>query len=225
MNRFLFLACAVSVASAAHAIVIDDFSVSYFNAVSSGTWVDFQTGGMLSGERDVMFEIVSNSFGQFADLDVNGAGQATFSNGFGVQSNIYLQYDGKNDEAANTGPGTSLINNGSGTALLGGFNNGFRVAFVGNDLDVTVTAIVRLNQAVIAQNSALRVANSGLGNLDIAMDSNALAVADSVTFVFSGVQNADFAVSSISTVPEPTTLVTLGLTLLAARRIRRGRAK
>lgn len=225
MKKVAYLLLALCVTPVSRAVVIDDFSVSYFNAVQSGTWVDFQTGSMASGERDVMFQIVSNSFNQFADLDVTGAGQAVFSNGFGVQSNIFLQYDGVNDEATNTGPGTSLINNGTGVPLFAGFNDTLRVAFVGNDLDVTVTAIARQNQNIVGTNSALRAANSGAGNLDIAMDPNALAVADSVTFVFSGVANSDFAVTSLSTVPEPASMLGLAAGLLAIKRARQGNKK
>ncbi|MBS1724210.1 MAG: hypothetical protein JSS66_14805 [Armatimonadetes bacterium] len=206
----------------ARAALIDDFSVSYFNSVQTGTWVDFQSGTMLSGERDVMFDVLSNPLGQFSDFDVDGLGHAIFSNGFGTSSNISLQYDGINDEAANTGPGKTLTNGGTGNALLSGFNDTLRVAFLDNDHDVMVTAVARLNGNVIGSNSATRFANSGIGNLDIAMNPNVLASADSLTFVFNGTSSSDYAISKIESVPEPASMTLAALLLGAIARRKLG---
>lgn len=222
VRKLLFLMVAAA-AVPARAVVVDDFSNAYVNSVQSGTWVDFQTGSMLTGERDVMFDVVSNAFNVFADLSIDGAGTAVFGNGFGVSTRFMLQYDGLNDEAANTGPGTSLINAGSGSPILTGFNDSVRVSFIGNDLDVKVTAVARLNGAVLESNSALRAAGGGAGNLDIALSSANLAAADSLTLVFEGAPSADFAISEVSTVPEPATIIALGAGLVALARRRRSR--
>lgn len=224
MKRLLFLPIVAVCAASSSAIVVDSFSTPYFNTVNSGSWVDFQAGTMLSGERDVQFEVVSNPANTFSDLDINGAGQATFSNGFGMVSNTYLQYDRLGDEVGNTGPGFVLNNGGNGSALFNQFADAVRVSFLGNDLAVQVTAVLRLNGVILDQNSGVRSAGGGAGNLDIALNAGAMASADSLTFVFTGAPGADFAITELSTVPEPATLVALAVGLGLVRRAKSRRS-
>ena len=221
MKRTIFILALPLIGAQANAAIVDNFTVAYANSLQSGTWVDFQAGGMLGGERDVQLEVLNNPFNTFCDLDINGAGMAISSQGFGMTSNVYLQYDRTGDEAGNTGAGKFLTNGGTGVALLGGFNDTLRIGFIGNDLDVNVKAVARLSGAIIGSNSALRPGGSGVGTLDIAMSPAVLASADSLTFVFSGATNADFAISKIETVPEPLSLAVLGLGAALAVRRRR----
>lgn len=209
--------------SLAHAIVIDSFGASYTNSVLTGTWVDVQTGTMLTGERDVQFEVVANPFSQFTDLDINGTGPAIFSTGFGVSSNYYFQYDLVGDEAGNFGPGKVLTNGGTGTPILSGANDRVRVHFLGNDLNVVVTLTTRLSGAVTGTASATRFAGSGAGDLDIFLSPALLGGADSLTFKFSGVTNADYAIDRIEAVPEPSSLLLLAAGFAAVSALRRFR--
>ncbi|HMS54408.1 MAG TPA: hypothetical protein PKA27_03320 [Fimbriimonadaceae bacterium] len=92
-----------------HAMIIDNFTVPYSKTLTSGTFVDYQTdASLLSGERDVETEILSNSGGGAAHLAIGG-GQISLRNDAGVGSMVRLEYDGVGDEINNTGPGRSLI--------------------------------------------------------------------------------------------------------------------
>ncbi len=216
MKKVLLFCILASIGSSAHAIVIDTFSASYFNSVQTGTWVDVQTGSMLTGERDVQFEVLSNPLLQFSDLDINGSGPAIFDTGFNVTANYYFQYDTVGDEASNLGPGKVLTNGGGGTSILSGANDRIRVHFLGNDLNVTVTLVTRLSGVVTGTTSALRPGGSGVGDLDLLLSPTTLASTDSITLKFSGVTSADFAIDRVEAVPEPGAIIGLcaGLALL-----------
>lgn len=209
--------------SVAHAVVIDSFGASYTNSVLTGTWVDVQTGSMLTGERDVQFEVLGNPFNQFTDLDINGSGSAVFSTGFGVDASFYFQYDLVGDEAGNFGPGKVLTNAGTGSPILSGTNDRVRVHFLGNDLNVVVTLTTRLSGSITGTSNATRLAGSGAGNLDLLMSPAILAAADSLTLKFSGATSADFAIDRVEAVPEPSSVLLLASGLVALSALRRFR--
>jgi len=219
MKRILLLA-GIAAAGGAQAVVVDTFSVSYFQSISSGTWVDVQAGPVLSGERDVELAVLSNPFSQYLDVDIPGSGALIVDNGFQVKSTVTLQYDGK-DEVGNTGSGKTLTNTSSGTALVGGTDNVLRLHWFGNDLDVDVTLKLWKNGVLVTNATQTRLAGSGAGTMDF-IDAN-VASADNVTLVFAGVPSADFALAKIETVPEPATLAALlmGAGAMAARRRKR----
>lgn len=90
-------------------MIIDNFTIPYSKTISSGTFVDYQTdASLLSGERDVETEILSNTGGGAAHLAIGG-GQISLRNDAGVGSMVRLEYDGVGDEVNNTGAGRTLI--------------------------------------------------------------------------------------------------------------------
>lgn len=97
-----------SIASIAQATLIDGFTVPYTRTLSSGSYVDFQQDpSLFVGERDVQMDILSNSSGGQAHLEV-GNGRFSLTNDAGVGSYVRFQYDLLGDEVGNTGPGRSL---------------------------------------------------------------------------------------------------------------------
>lgn len=210
--------CLVTVG--AQAITIDDFSTAYSQSVLSGTWVDSTNAAVLGGERDVQLMVLGNPFNQFADMDLMPIA-GIFSNGFGVTSMFTLQYDRAGDETGNTGAGKTLKNGGTGVALLPKGTNLICLTWIGNDLDVTATVTARLSGGVLGSASLMRPAGSGMGLTFLAVAG--LDQADSITFDFSGATSADFALSSLKAVPEPTTWSALAAASLvfAARRRKR----
>ncbi len=218
----LWTLLALGVAAASHAVtLIDDFTTPYTNSVQGGTWVDSHAATVLGGERDVQFAVTTNTFNQFSDLDIQGAGKAIMSNGFGMTSTFTLQYDRAGDEAGNTGPGKTLTNGGNGSALLAKGDNQLCITWLGNDLDVRVTAIARLSGNTLGSTSATRFANSGAGQMILGV--TGLDQADSITVVFAGVENADFGVANLKAVPEPGS--GLALALAGGWLIRRRRSR
>jgi hypothetical protein len=220
MKRVLLTGLTIA-SSLAQAVLIDDFSVPCSNSILGSSWVGAQTGTMLSGERDVQLSISANPLNQFFDLDVPASGLLIVSNGFMSEGVATLQYDGVGDEVGNLGAGKILSYGGSGSPILGGSNDRIRIKFIGNDLDVKVTATSRLNGNILDSASATRSAGSGAGFLDLFVSSSALAAMDSLTLEFRGAPSADFALGSVEAVPEPTStlVVVAGIwSLIFARR-------
>ncbi len=216
----LGLICAVGAANAQ--VIIDDFSVPYTKTIVSGSNVDAMSGAVLSGERDVEMRVVSNPFGQDYDLRITGSQLAVISTGFGVLSTLKLQYDGNGDEAGNTGVNKLLTNSGaSASGILAG-NNNIQVRFLGNDQQLTVSAVLRKDGGIIGQIDKVRAAAAGIGSESFIFTSAQAAQADSLTFVISSDRSGDYAIEGIEAVPEPATMTAIaaGLAALAARRRR-----
>lgn len=209
----------ISLAGVAGATQVDDFSSGYFmQSIMNGTFVLTNAGTMTSGERDVELNVQGNPFNQWLDVKVDN-GLSVISNGFGVVSKITLQYDVSGDEVGNTGAGKTLTNTGVGPSL-GLDGDTVRVNFIGSDLGTTVKAVLRKDGVQIA--SGIGVKNAGgASSLDVFVGSSAMAQADSISIEFMADPSGDFALSSIETVPEPTTLAVLGLGGLALLRRKR----
>lgn len=211
-----------SLGVAANALtIIDDFSTAYTKTITSGSWVDSQIGTFVggSGERDVEMRVISNPLAQQLDLTITGSQLAVVSNGFGTLSKVSLQYDAIGDEAGNTGA-NKFLTNGAGFAAgtLAG-ETALVVRFLGNDLDLDVTATLRRTGGIISQMTQTRAGGSGIGDM-VFNFGGTLGDADSLTFEFNSARSGDFALEGIEAVPEPATMVTLGLGLAAALRRR-----
>lgn len=219
--RNIALILGIGVVAGANAqIIIDDFSVPYSRTIKSGTRVDAQGGAFLSGERDIEMRVFSNPFNQDYDVTITGGQLAVISQGFGTLAKLSLQYDCPGDET----PGTNVsLNNNANTAnLLGnGVNNTFRVKFLDNDLPVQVICTLRNNGAIVASHSATRAALAGPGNLDFTFAPGDVATSGSITFEFLADRSGDFALEGIEAVPEPATMVALGLGAAAMLRRRK----
>ena len=76
-------------------ICIDDFTTGAFSDSQSAVNVYYnqQAGSMLGGQRDLRYEIVSNTFGLSSDV-VIGAGMVFNANDPGITGSIALDYDG-----------------------------------------------------------------------------------------------------------------------------------
>jgi len=213
----------VAVAGVANASVLDMFTTADSISISSGTWVSTASGaGILGGQRDIEAKVTNNPFNQQLDVTVLPAGFAVVSNGFAVESEVRLQYD-RTDEAGNTGAGKVLTNGGTGASLLGGGNNKFEIAFVDNDKQVQVDAILRKNGAILSSGSAIQPAMGGASILTLNMNAADMAQADSITFLFKADASGDFGVSRINAVPEPAALagLAIGLVAIVSRRTRK----
>lgn len=213
----------VVAAAGSQAVTIDNFLTGAVSiAIQSGSFVAVQNGSMANGERDVEARVFSNPFNQFLDVNINN-GLNVVSNGFQTVSKVTLQYDANGDEVGNTGSGKFLTNGpGTGPLVASGSDDKIRVNFLGNDLNVKVTAVLRQNgviQNVVMGNKAA----GGPGSLDLAVGAANLSTTDSLTLEFEADPSGDFALGGISTVPEPMTMVALaaGAGLLMRRRFKK----
>lgn len=212
MKKALILSL-VTVAGVANAAVLDMFSTPDNISIKTGTFVTATSGaGILGGQRDIEAKVTNNPFHQDLDVKVLPAGFTVVSNGFAVESEVKLQYDGL-DEAGNTGVGKVLTNGGNGTSILGGGNNKFEIAFVDNDKQVEVDVVLRKNGVVLSSGTATQPALGGASILTINMNAADMAQADSVTFAFKADASGDFGIRQINAVPEPAALAGLGLGL------------
>ena len=224
MRNFALIVAGLVAAGASANVIIDDFSLAYSKTITSGSWVDYQSGAFLggSGERDIEMRVLSNPLQQQLDLTITGSQLSIVSNGFQTLSRISLQYDGFDDEAGNTGQNRLLTDSEfTGSKLAG--NDKLVVKFLDNDLPVNVKAIVRNSGGIIQQISQVRAAGAGAGDMVFDFGFANLQDARSVTFVFEADRSGDFAIEGIEAVPEPATMVALGAGALAL--IRRRRSK
>ena len=220
MKKLLILAGVVS-AGIANAVLIDDFGDPQFvTGLTGGSYVDSVFGTMLSGERDTEMLVLANPAGQFADLIVAG-NVMTYSNGFLMESILWLQYDVMGDT---TNGFAGDINNLVGTpGLLPGYNDRVELSWLGNDLDVLVAVVLRTGGVVTDTNFGVRLGGSGAGVQTIGINPAAAAAADSITIAFRARPSGDFALRRIETVPEPASMAAIGLGIagLIARRRRK----
>lgn len=223
MSKKIWILGLIATTGAAQATVLDAFTDAQAFCVQQAggtTFVDTALGlNVIGGQRDVQVTESANPFNQKLDVTFGG-GLSVVSSGFGVKSDITLQYD-RIDEFGNTGANKVLQNGGTGAPLLSGSNDRVRVNFVGNDLKVAMLVTARKNGAVIGTGTGIRTAGQGAGFVDIAMNQAAMAQADSISIAFTPDTSGDFALSSIEAVPEPATLAALALVGLAARRRRK----
>lgn len=225
-RKALSLVLLAGIASAANAIIIDDFTVPMSVSIQSGSWVSTQLGAaanIIGTERDVEQVVLANPLGQYMDVTCYGAGLSVVSNGFLTDSEVTFQYDGAGDEAGNTGPGTLLTNAGAGGPLLAAGADRIRVNFLGNDLHVKIEATLRLAGSIIDSGIAHRAAMSGAGYEEILLNPASMAIADSISIKFKADPSGDFALKSIEAVPEPASMLALGLGIAGAVARRRAR--
>lgn len=217
--KIFALIATLGAACASQAILVDDFTTGGTGfTLQSGTGVFVGAGSMISGERDIYGEVLSNSLNQFLDINV-GSGLAVVSNGFNLDSIVRLQYDVIGDETV--GLGQSLNNNGSGSSL-GLTGDRVRVHFLGNDLTVNLVGTLRLSGGQL-QNVSANKLGGGAGFVDLVFQPSLLAQADSLTVEFHADPSGDFALGRIETVPEPAsmTAIALGALGLISRRKRK----
>lgn len=219
MKRLGLLAL-ITTASVSQAALLDDFSTGAYTSgyFSSGTVNGWTPASVPGGIRSTFIDIQSNNSGGDARLRVVTANNLfSVSNEPGVDAFARLAYG----FASNTQtPSSSPMNlNLVGAPKL-------QLTFQNNDLPLAITAYLYTNGGTTFSFLRSAVVPGGVApgyvqTFDFSSDAAALGDVDSILFNIDPVTNGDFSISSISTVPEPTTLVGIGLGAVALIRRRR----
>lgn len=202
-------------AASAHAgIAIDNFSTGPYSASLSNLASDaaLQSAAVPGGTRATQVSITANPLSQTARFDI-GSGLLTLNGDTLVRTFSGLAYG---FEAA--GPDDLNLNLSA--------DDRFRVVFLANDLPLDLTMQVTTNGAVTA--TAPQVVPGGITSttaIDIPFSAFAganFSDIDQIRFMFSTSPSGDFALSNLSTVPEPASLGLFGagVALLLRRRAR-----
>lgn len=227
MKRIAFLAT-LAVAGSAHAIVIDDFTTGSFSQdLTTGSWVGSQAGSMLGGERDAGFVVLDNPQSVNVHMEA-GSGFYVGAGGSQAMAEFGLDYDGAGDEIDNTAP----FEYGPGLTGFGlSASESVRISFLANDQDLTVNVFALSGQGTGTSSSTTIVAGGQTSPFDVdfsfaSFTGNAdLSNIDRLVIVFDTSPSGDFALSQVSTVPEPASMAILGLGALGLIRRRRAAKK
>lgn len=224
----------ITVPAASNAFLIDDFRPINFSnnidlqgPIPDRSFVAAQTGGMLSGERDVELFVTSRNdapnryiagYGDFRGATEYRVGGIGAGGAFLREDcRFTLQYDGTDDETGNTGFGRTLSSGSAGGPLLPSGVGGIRLWTDRDGLSyMEGTVYLGRQGSIIAQlTQAIDPGVTGFEPTLFAFEENVLAVTDSITveiFIPAIHDEEKFLyISHIDTiVPEPTGLIPLG---------------
>jgi hypothetical protein len=243
--RFIapMLGIAALSAAANAQLVVDNFLTGETDlVVMSGTdAVESQQTGpndsILGGQRDVLFVVQQNPFNRRNRFEIDPEQGAAFkSTGAGVQSLVQFDYDGFDDEG-NDGILTPSIDASFGTGLNQSFmgQDRFRINFLEIDQRITV----RIDAYTYGSADAYSFVERQVGPVnspeavdflfsDFSTIQNGTMAdwndIDRLVFSFQSVDNGvDWGLTSITAVPEPTSMAAIGLGLLGLARRRRAK--
>jgi len=223
--RTIIVAAGVAACCAAPAIVIDDFTTGpVTHSMTSGSVILQQLGSMAGGQRDLLLTVLTNSVTQQLQQTI-GSGMSITSSGTLLTARIGLDYDGVDAEnpigsTFNAGlPGINPSLDISGQTWL-------RFNFLANDRTLNL-------QAELTGSGTSTAAVSVAGNQDTPFtvdiplaDFNGtanFATIHRMTFYFNTSPSGDFALGSIEVVPEPSSLLAVGVGMMLLLRRRKGR--
>ena len=232
MNRFTALAAAAATTLAmssaqALVVVVDDFSqpipgVVIADNTGAGVSVVTANPSPTTTSRTVTHTLLTaGSFGANGSGNLSSAGtgalpnfaanQLNMSNGNGVDSHVMAEWSVK-----------AVVGAGVGVPSAFGFS------VVGNDLG-TIGGVASPNTVEAFLNGvSLGTQNLSLGNMSFALSAaqaGLLTAASTFKLTFNGADAWDAAIDNLAlTIPEPTTLALVGLTLLGLGAARRRKA-
>lgn len=225
--RFAWGIVLVALSVSAHAIIIDDFSDGAFSASESGvnSWVGSQAASVLGGERDAGLLIWDNPLNRRLDLEVTG-GAYYHDSGTNLLGESGLDYDGRGDETNDVSP--FEVGPGLGSLDLLAMGDRIRITFLGNDLPMNAEAVVSTYRQPDDGWSIRDITVAGGQTSSFTVDflfsdftgDADFADVDRIAFVFDSSRAGDFAIDKIEIVPEPTSLVGIGIGLVAILRRR-----
>lgn len=206
MKTALSLAGAM-LAACAPALVLDDFTTGPYSVrLQSGSDSAMQAGSMIGGDRQTVISVQSNPFNQYLGL-VIANGVLASDSGTSLDASTLVSYGATADLNAN----------------LFGYN-AFEVHFMSNDLPLTLSVTLFTSTGDVSETVQVAVPN-GL-SFDVTVPYSlftafsAFGDVDRIAFGFETPRNGDFAITGIEAVPEPGTMLALGLGVagLMARR-------
>lgn len=220
---------AIAVAGAAHAFVIDDFTTGAYSVtlVTPGsTDTAFRGANVLGGIRTTRLTVESNPLFREITLDV-GNHFAISDSGTLADSHVRVGY------GYAEAPGGGLQVNELNLDLSG--QSAFLVDFLANDLNNDVTVYIgtwngsSLNLSTV---SAVAIGDGGAAPSTLSLPTSglsgtaSLSNVDVLVFQFDNQASGDFALSGFAAVPEPASMMAIGIgiTGLIARRRRNRKA-
>ena len=219
MNKNALLLVGVLGASmSAHAALVDDFTTGAYTSayINSGNeFANTAASGVPGGARYTNLAVQSSVNGDDARVRV-ATTQGTFavSNGPGVDATVRLGYGFSSAAAA---PGSNPLGLNLSTSPI------IKINFRSNDLAQPVKATLYLaNNTTISRTVTAASSFSPFStSLDFSADAAALGSVSAITLDFDPASDGDFAITNVSTVPEPASMAALGLGIAAMLRRRR----
>lgn len=209
---------ALGTAVSAHALTLDDFLTGNYSGpfITTGSDIAFTpAASALGGSRYTNITILSNAIGGSARLRTSTSlGRLFVSNESGVGSAIKLGYG-----FSTTTPASAPLNlNMSSAAKVD-------VKFESNDLSMPVTVTLFTNGGTPSYSRTATISggitSSFTQTFDFSADASLLGDVDAVEISFAPQVDGDFSLSNVSAVPEPATLVGLGVASIAFFKKRR----
>jgi hypothetical protein len=217
-NKLILLVGVLGASVTANAALVDDFTTGAYTSayINAGNeFANTSASGVPGGSRYTNLVVQSSVNGEDARVRV-ATSQGTFavSNGPGVNSTVRLGYGFSSAAAA---PGSNPLGLNLSTAPI------IKINFRSNDLAQPVKASLYLaNNTVLTRTvNAASSSSTFSTSLDFSADAASLGSVSAIVLDFDPSTDGDFAITNVSTVPEPASMAALGLGVAAMLRRRR----